>query len=320
MKERRPTVSVIVVSYNTRQMTLECLQSVRAAVHGIPTEVFVVDNASADGSAQAVQEVFAEVTCIANHRNVGFGAANNQAMHLARGEYLLLLNSDAFPEPDAIRTLVQYLQDRPHVAAVGPRLLNADGSLQVSCFPFPTPARAWLENLWIARAMPHTSRLGDYRQWAHDSERLVDWVIGACLLVRRSVYEQIGGFDERFFMYAEESDWQRRMRDAGWEIAFTPAARVTHLAGASGATQKPKINRIFFESLDYYGLKHHGIGGLFAFRIAMVLGAALRLPLWGGVLVCRPARRALARAKIRLLAWLLLRQATHWALPRVSAG
>lgn len=318
MVELKPTVSVIVVSYNTRQTTLDCLRAAYAALDGIAAEVFVVDNASSDGSARAIRETFPGATCISNERNVGFGAANNQAMRLARGEYLLLLNSDAFPEPGAIWTLTQYLRARPEVAAVGPRLIDGTGELQISCFPFPTPARAWLENLWIARTMPHTSRLGDYRQWRHDSERLVDWVIGACLLARRSVYEQVGGFDERFFMYAEESDWQRRIRDAGWEIGFTPAARVMHLGGASGAADKPKINRAFFESLDYYCLKHHGLWGLVLFRIAMVYGAALRLPLWAGVLVLRPARRAVALGKIRLLAWLFLRQSTHWAFPQAS--
>lgn len=319
MPEKVPTISAIVVSYNSREMTLRCLRSLLADLGGIPSEIFLVDNASSDGTVEAVGAEFPQIKVIANGNNVGFGAANNQAMSQARGRYLLLLNSDAFPQGGAIESLVKYLEAHPKVAAVGPRLVHGDGSLQVSCFPFPTPLRAWLENLWLPKALPHTSRLGDYRKWGHDSERIVDWVIGACLLVRREAYEQVGGFDERFFMYAEESDWQRRMRDAGWEIAFTPAAQVQHLGGGSGAADRPKINRHFFQSLDYYELKHHGTLGLMALRGAMILGSALRLPGWAALLALAPKRRQVAAAKVKLLSWLLVRQATHWNLGGLRA-
>jgi hypothetical protein len=282
-------------------------------LEGIDAEIFVVDNASSDGSVAAIAHSFPNVNLIANDRNLGFGAANNQAMREASGEYLLLLNSDAFPEPDAIGHMVEYLRINVEVGAVGPRLLNGDGSLQISCFPFPSPGRAWLENLWLSKAFPHTTRFGDYRKWAHDSERHVDWVVGACLILRRAVYEEIGGFDERFFMYAEESDWQRRMRDAGWEIGFTPNAVVRHLGGASGVTNRPETNQHFFQSLDVYELKHHGRWGLLALRAAMVIGILMRLPLWACVHALVPPKRALAAGKIRLLSWLLLRQFTHWA-------
>jgi len=320
MPDNTATISALVVSYNTREMTLRCLRALLADLEGISSEVFVVDNASSDGSAEAIRGEFPRVNLIANQRNIGFGAANNQAMREAKCRFFLLLNSDAFPEQGAIGTLVKYLEANPRVAAVGPRLVHADGSLQVSCFPFPTPLRAWLENLWVPKALPHSNRLGDYRKWGHDAERKVDWVIGACLLVRRKAYEQVGGFDERFFMYAEESDWQRRMRDAGWEIAFTPVARVTHLGGASGATDKPTINRHFFQSLDYYELKHHGPLGLMAVRGAMILGSLLRLPLWAGVLALMPKRRHVAAAKLKLLSWLVWRQATHWKIQELGAS
>lgn len=308
------TLSVIIVSYNTRQMTLDCLQTLSAGLGGLATEVVVVDNASTDGSAAAIAEVHPEVSLIANARNVGFGAANNQAMERARGEFFLLLNSDAFVRPDAAPSLVKYLRAHPDVAVVGPRLLNADGSLQVSCFPFPSPARAWLENLWVSAAFPHHPRWGDYRRWPHDRERLVDSVIGACMLVRREAYAQVGGFDERFFMYSEELDWQRRLRDRGWRVAFTPDAQVTHLGGASGAGEPARINRHVFDSLDLYVFKHHGLPGLVSLRAAMTLGCFLRAILWALVMATVPRRRAAARAKARLLSWLVVRQATHWRL------
>jgi GT2 family glycosyltransferase len=125
----------------------------------------------------------------------------------------------------------------------------------------------------------------------------------------------VGGFDERFFMYAEESDWMYRMRQAGWQIAFTPTAVVTHLGGGSGAGDRPKINQFFFDSLDYYELKHHGLPGLLSLRAAMSIGCAIRAVLWTGVMIVSSSRRELARSKAKLLGWLVLRQSTYWRLP-----
>jgi hypothetical protein len=315
-----PLVSILVVSFNTRDMTLQCLRALYSSLGGVAAEVVVVDNGSHDGTAAAIERDHPQARVIANDHNAGFGAANNQAMKTSRGRYLLLLNSDAFVERGAVAALIEFIERHPQVAAVGPRLLNADGSLQISCFPFPSPARAWAENLWLPKVLPHTSRLGDYRKWAHDQERFVEWVVGACLLVRREAYEAVGGFDERFFMYSEEADWQRRMRNKGWQIGFTPAARVKHLGGASGAVNPAVINRHFFDSLDRYELKHHGWPGLILLRLAMAAGSSLRAIVWGVAWLLRPRRRALAWSKLKLHAWLIMRQLTHWPPSPRSAG
>jgi GT2 family glycosyltransferase/glycosyltransferase involved in cell wall biosynthesis len=308
----RPLLSAVIISYNTREMTLRCLRTLEEELVGIEAEVIVVDNASKDGSVEAIRAEFPAICVIASPTNDGFGAANNQAMRKARGQHFLLLNSDAFPRPGAIGKLIEYLDAHPEAGAVGPRLLNEDGSLQRSCYRFPTPLQCWAENLWISSLFPQHPWFGDYRRWAHDSERDVEWIVGACLLVRRKVVDQVGGFDERFFMYAEETDWQRRMRDAGWRIAFTPAAEVVHLGGASGAAEKARVNRNFFDSLDRYERKHHGLAGLVLLRGAMVIGCGLRAALWSCTWLFQPQRRAAASAKTRLHSWLFLRQATHW--------
>lgn len=314
MSDGPTQLSVIIVSYNTRDMTLNCLNTLFSGLQTVTAEVWVVDNASQDGSVEAIQSAFPSVRILANDLNSGFGTANNQAMTQAKGEFLLLLNSDAFPDPHAIPTLISYLQAHSDVGVVGPRLLNEDGSLQLSCFRFPSPIRCWLENLWLSALFHRHSLLGDYRRWSHDQERLVESITGACMLVRRKVYEQVGGFDERFFMYSEETDWQRRIADAGWKIAFTPDAVVTHLGGASGANEAARISRHFFDSLDYYEWKHHGAAGLFALRVAMIVGSSLRLFLWLLVLLLKPGRRLVAGSKARLHTWLLWRQATCWHL------
>lgn len=308
------TLSVIIVNYNTRDMTLECLRTLTEGLEDRFAEILLVDNGSTDGSADAIASAFPSVTLIRSQKNLGFGAGNNVALRQAQGKYLLLLNSDAFPRTGALPALVQHLDKHPDVGVVGPRLLNADGSLQISCFRYPSPVRAWLENMGISSLLRSHPTIGDYRRWPHDSEREVDWVIGACLLVRREVYEQIGGFDERFFMYAEETDWQARMRDAGWKIGFTPAAKVTHLGGASGKDQRVKINEHFFKSLDLYERKHHGRIGMIALHCAMIMGSALRMFLLLPAAIV-PMLRSRALAKLKMHRWLLVRQITTWTAP-----
>jgi GT2 family glycosyltransferase len=309
-------LSIIIISFNTRETTLKCLRSVYAHLDGVAVEVIVVDNASADGSADAIAAQFPQVVMIRNPDNAGFGAANNLAMQQAKGENLLLLNSDAFLTPGALPAMLAALHEKPNIGLVGPRLLNADGSLQRSCYRFPSPLVAWLEALWISAVAPAKSIFGDLRTWPHDEPYQPEWVIGACMMVRRQVYETVGGFDPGFFMYAEETDWQKRIRAAGWEIAFTPAAAVTHLGGASGADDKPKINNYFFSSGDYYYRKHHGVLGMYSARAAMTVGALLRLPLWGMMWLALPKRRAKLGAKMRLRLWLIVR---HSPPPRTQS-
>jgi GT2 family glycosyltransferase len=310
----KPRLSVIIVSYNTRAMTLDCLrvldEELRASRLHDSSEIWVVDNASSDGSADAVREQFPAVRVIDNPTNAGFGAANNLALKQAAGEYFLLLNSDAFPKPGAIGTLVKYADAHPDVAVVGPKLLNADGSLQVSCWKFPSPTRVWLENLGLAALLPRHAFVGDYFRWPHDTERTVDFVVGACMLVRRSTYEKVGGFDENFWMYAEETDWQRRMTDAGGRIVFIPAAKVTHLGGASGAGST-RVNQAFWDSLDLYGRKHHGLGGLFSQRVARFIGSLVRALMFTVLSASVPNRKSRTWPKARLHWWLAARQITR---------
>jgi GT2 family glycosyltransferase len=311
------TLSVIIVSYNTREMTLECLRVLFENLGNVEAEVFVVDNASNDGSVFAIKAAYPKVKLLENQNNAGFGAANNAAMEKAVGRYFLLLNSDAFPRAGAIEALLGAIESHPRAAAIGPRLLNRDGTLQRSCWRFPSPAQAWIENLGLSSVLRGRSRWGDYRRWGHDSERAVDFVIGACLLVRREVWEKIGGFDPAFWMYAEETDWQKRMRAAGYEIWFTPKANVEHWGGASGTASRVKVNEAFFDSLDTFSRKHYGASGLVSLRAAMVVGNALRLPLW---MLFWLLKRSGAREKARLSWWLLRRQSTRWKRAKSESG
>ena len=315
----RPAVSVAVVSYNTRDLTLRCLRELYVEIErfGETCEVLLFDNASADGSAAAVRGEFPQVHVIESAENAGFGRANNAMISRARGEFVLLLNTDAFVHGNALGKLVAELRSDPKLGAAGPRLLNADGSLQQSCFRFPDPGEVWRENFWINAVLKDHPRLGDLRFWPHDEPRDVDFVSGACVLVRRAALERAGGFDENFFLYSEETDLQKRIRRAGWGVRFVPSAVVTHLGGGSGKGEAARVNRSFFDSLDYFVAKHHGRGGLVSMRLATAAGCALRLPAWMGAWSLATmrrdtGRRAVAASKLRMRAWVLARQLTSW--------
>ena len=289
-------MSVVIVSYNTRELTLRCLRELteHLCAERLSHEIWVVDNASKDGSAQAIEREFPDANLMMSNANLGFGPANNLALQHARGRFLLLLNSDAFVHPGALTKMLELLDDpaKARVGAVGPRLLNEDGSLQRSCWRFPSPARSWFEALGLARLPGKHPRWSDYYRWAHDEVRSVDFVIGACVLVRREVYGEIGGFDPEFFLYAEETDWQKRMRGAGWDIVFTPDAQVTHLGGASGKAEKSRVSTLFWQGQERYILKHFGHSGWLVMRAGVIFGVALRTTAYLLLALARGGRKS----------------------------
>ena len=301
-------ISVIIVNYNNKESVLQCLRSLYADLGDMAAEVWVVDNASSDDSVEGIQKNFPQVNIIENGRNVGFGVANNQAMRQARWKFFLLLNNDAFLRQGAIAAMVKYMSEHPKVGVVGPRLVYSDGRMQRSCWRFPSPLRAWLEALGISAAFPNHPILGDYYRWPHDKERLVDFVIGACMLVRRKAYEEVGGFDENIFMFSEETDWQRRIGDKGWQIAFVPSAEAVHLGGATMPYETPKRMELSLRSLDYYMMKHHGVAGLISARFAMAVGSSIRIIV--GSLLMLAGKKRIGYLKLQL--YMLLRQLTYW--------
>jgi N-acetylglucosaminyl-diphospho-decaprenol L-rhamnosyltransferase len=224
-------LSVVLVSWNTCDLLGKSIQSVRQYPPAGPFEIWVVDNASNDGSAAMVRERFPWVQLIENKENLGFAAANNQAIRTARGRYIALLNSDTELQPGALNALVGFMELHPRAGAAGARLLNADGSLQPSCQPMPTPERELWRLLFLDRLWPRAT----YRmhRWSADTPRRVEVIQGACLLLRREALDQVGLLDESYFMYAEEVDLCYRMDRAGWERWWVPQAQVVHLGGRS---------------------------------------------------------------------------------------
>lgn len=276
-----PTIAAIIVSYNTRELLRACLASLRSCAP--PLHIVVVDCASGDGSAAMVREAFAEVCLIEPGRNLGFAAANNLGLRRvlsaefsvmsswnnskletqnSKLDYILLLNPDTIVHSGAIEALAAFLEAHPRVGAVGPRLLNPDGSLQPAAFRFPTLAMTAFDLFPPGEVLP--GRL--YGSWWHGrypQEQAgcapfpIDHPLGACILVRRAAVEQVGEMDEGFFMYAEEVDWCYRMRRAGWAIWQVPEARVTHVGGAATRQFRTRMLVALYQSRLRFFRKHY---------------------------------------------------------------
>ena len=228
MADDRARVSCVVVTYDALPWIEQCL----ASVAGI--ETVVVDNGSSDGTVDVVRERFPQVRVIESS-NDGLAAGWNRGIAETGCEHVLVLNADAWLVEDALSRLVAAADRHPRAAAVGPKLLNPDGSLQRSVRGFPTTWRLATEYLYLRKLAPGSRALNAFygAGFDHESEREVEWVMGACFLLRRSAYDEVGPFDERYFLFSEEVDWMRRATDAGWNVLFTPTARCVHVGGAA---------------------------------------------------------------------------------------
>lgn len=262
---QRPALqlSIIIVSWNVRDLLRACLRSIAAGRGDLDLEVVVVDSGSSDGTPQMVEEASGElalpVRLIARPDNVGFPKGNNIGIRQARGRYILLLNPDTEIVDDALQVMISYLEENEDVGVVGPQLRYPDGSVQSSRRRFPTLATAFWESTWLepwapARLLERYYVLDRPDEGTSD----VDWVVGACLLTRPEVVQQVGLLDEDYFMYSEELDWCRRIRTAGWRVIYLPAAKVIHHEGKS-SEQAVTARHINFQRAKLrYFRKYHG--------------------------------------------------------------
>ena len=227
-------LSIAIVNWNTQGLLAQCLASIIQHTPDLlshSVEVFVVDNASSDGSVQMVKERFPWVHLIENPENVGFARANNQAIDLASSKYILLLNSDTEVHPGALSALIDFMEKTPAAGAAGAYLLNADGTLQPACHPMLTPWREFVRLLFIDKAI-HVATYGSH-WWETDRPRQTEVIKGACLMLRHTALDQVGLLDGSYFMYTEEVDLCYRLAQAGWQLWWVPAAKVIHYGEAS---------------------------------------------------------------------------------------
>lgn len=222
-------ISIVIVNYQSRAKTATCLRSILASdLAGIEYEIIVVDNSEEDNIGSEMRQNFPDVRFIRSRKNMGMGAGNNLGFREATGKFFLVLNSDTLVHPSAIRILFDTLRDRDDIGIAGPKLLNPNGSLQYSCFRFPKAYTPILRRTFLGKFAP--KHLAQYlmTNFDHMENQNVDWMLGSCLMIRASFFQSIGGFDERFFMYFEDTDLCRRAWRNGYRVVYIPSATVIH--------------------------------------------------------------------------------------------
>lgn len=302
-----PRVAAVIVSFDTRALTLEAVASVLSS-EGVRPEVWVVDNGSSDGSAEAVARCHPDAHVLTPGENLGFGRANNLALEAVDAPYVLLLNSDAaFPDRRGLRHLVDVLSGDARVGIVGPRLESPGGELEYSVRAFPSMlaelARATGAHRWLSARTRERRLAYEFRD--HTRGGSADWLTGACLLVRRELLERIGGFDPAVFLYGEEMDLCWRARRDGWDVVFAPGVSVVHHRGASGGGGGAGAwrARLAMAGDAYVIRKHRGVGYFSVFFCVrcLALGTEAVVQGLGGLAPRSGARRARAGAAVRRL-------------------
>ena len=301
-------VAIVVVSFNTRELLLECLSS--ATRHAPEADIILVDNASVDGSVVAARHEFPAIRIIENHQNLGFAAACNQAIRSVDSDFFLLLNSDAVLTEGAVSGLLQSMTANPRAGAAGCLIVDAAGSPCVTAMKFLTPWNQALELLGIKipglrrKLSPVCMEPGDY---------FVDWIEGSCLMLRRLALDEIGLLDEQFFMYSEDEDICWRLRRAGWQLCYTTKATVSHIGGASASADRPANLERFYSSQIQLLRKHRGKSQSRLFVI--LTGIALRSKLLRST--ARSDHKGASEWRSRLIA---LKAARTSSTVRASSG
>ncbi|PID85069.1 MAG: glycosyl transferase [Chloroflexi bacterium] len=293
-------LSIIIVSWNVADLLRDCLHSIVAGRGELELQVIVVDSASSDNSVAMVRDEFPWVELLACDENVGFPKGNNLGLARANGRYVLLLNPDTVILGDALPQMMSFMRQNSGVGVLGCQLLNADGTVQSSKRRFPTLATAFFESTWLEFAAPKGVLKRYYAEdLPDDATNDVDWVVGACMLLPTQVVAAVGGMDEAYFMYSEELDWCRRIKDSGWRVVYYPEAKIIHLVGQS-SDQAVVARHINFQQAKLrYFRKFNGRLPASLLRLFLLLNYVWQLSLEGlkGILGHkRPLRRQRVQA------------------------
>lgn len=293
-------VSVIIVSWNAKAFLLQCIGSVMAHGPSDSLEIIVVDNASSDGSPEAVRDRFPGVRLICNDRNYGFAKANNIGIAASTGRYLFLVNSDVVVSANCFARTMAYMDAHSDIGMLGPKILGSDGQTQRSCMRYPSLANALSRALALDSLFPHSALSGGQLLtfWRHDEARGVEVINGCFWMLRRSAVDQVGLLDERFLIYGEDIDWCRRFKAHGWKVVFFPGAEALHYGGGSSANAPVKFFLEMQRANYQYWLKHHTRLASFAYLLISLLHYTVRVV---GEIVAFPLsskRRGLSKHKI----------------------
>jgi hypothetical protein len=281
-------VSIIIISFNTKELLKKCIESIHETTNNLSHEIIVVDNASCDGSFEAIEKEFKDIIVVRNSNNLGYAKANNQAIKLARGKYILLLNSDAIVKEGTIEKLVSFIENNPQAAAIGPKVLSPDGTVQNKGFFFPSVMFSLIILFGINRFFSERlkRRLFPKFYWSENDTREVDYVEGSCLLLSREIADKIGLLPEVFFMYFEEAEWCYLAKKNKYKIWYVPAAEIIHLHSSSPLDDREEI---FGKSMaEFY---KRNIGTSKGIVISMLSLAASVIDLSGCVLFERNRKK-----------------------------
>ncbi|WP_141336617.1 glycosyltransferase family 2 protein [Paenibacillus sp. tmac-D7] len=273
-------LSIVIVNYNTCELTLNCLQSVFSSITDYEYEVILVDNDSSDLSVQSIRQQFSRVHLIANTANVGFSKANNQGIYIANGRYVLLLNSDTVVQPDTLDIMIRFMDEHPRVGTSGCKVVLPNGELDKACKRgFPTPSASFYYAFGISKLFPNVPRFNQYQLSYLDPDKdyPVDCLVGAFMMVRRETIDQVGMLDEDFFMYGEDIDWCYRIKEAGWGIHYYPYTQITHYKGASSRRKPFKIIYEFHRAMYLFHKKHYEKKYSFIVNAMVYTGIAMKL-------------------------------------------
>lgn len=274
-------LSVVIVNWNTKDLLVPCLDSLSAQKSAYKIEVIVVDNASDDGSAEIVNEKYPHVILIRNATNLGFGIANNTGMKQSRGRYICLLNSDVRVMPDCLQSLVNFMEQNKSIGISSPLTLSPDMNIQDTCRKLPTFWNNICDLLYLDKLFPNSDVLsGEHMMFFdHRSIRKVEGLAGCCLMIRKAALDQVGLFDEQFFIYFEETDLCKRFGQVGWDIVFFPDASIVHHHGASAAKDPLRFSGEQIKSQVKYWKKHHGKISVTIFLLILLIQHGVRLTL-----------------------------------------
>lgn len=280
-------LAIVIVNYNVSQLLKRCLQSILNSEHSLKIDVCVVDNKSLDNSVDMVRQSYPQVRLIVNDTNKGYPAANNQGMRLLgveepvlanRPRYVLLLNPDTEIRAETLANMVDYMDHNPSIGILGPRLIMPDGNLDVACRrSFPTPEISFYHYSGLSRLFPNSKRFGRYNMTFLDENQIaeVDSVVGACMMVRRSAIDQAGLMDDRFWMYGEDLDWAKRIKDLGWKVVYYPAVTVLHVKRAS-SRQNHRAKIEFYRAMLIFYYKHYYEQTPFFLHWLILLGVGIK--------------------------------------------
>lgn len=272
-------LSIVIVNWNTQDLLRDCLRTVFAGLGPLRAEVLVVDNGSTDGSIGMVWRDFPAVHLMETGRNLGFAGGNNVALRVARGRHILLLNTDTLVHGSVLPDAVAWLDAHPCVAVMGPRVLNADGTVQPSSSAFPSLRHLAMQTLGLTRI----ARLDSYRMtgWDRTAERRVEVISGAAMFVRRAAMDEVGLLDEAFFFYGEETDWCHRYAQAGWDLVFAPIPEITHFGNGTARALNHRRDVLMTQGTTRLHRKHGGLAAGIACFAILAAHNASRAVFWG---------------------------------------